>query len=197
MASTLETQVLIVGAGPVGLTLAMDLAWRGVDVIVAERRPAGAAPNVKCSQISARSMEIFRRLGIARTLRETGLPADYPNDVVSCTTVTGMELSRVPIPSRGERFGAPQGPDTWWPTPEPPHRINQIFFEPVLFAHARSQPRIRILDHTDVESFTRTQTASWRLPAISRAASRCRSPPRIWSAAMARDRRFARRSEPT
>jgi 2-polyprenyl-6-methoxyphenol hydroxylase-like FAD-dependent oxidoreductase len=154
MNSMLETQVLIVGAGPVGLTLAIDLAWRGVDVIVAERRPAGATPNVKCSQISARSMEIFRRLGIARRLRKTGLPADYPNDVVSCTTVTGIELSRVPIPSRGERFSNPQGPDTGWPTPEPPHRINQIFFEPVLFAHARSQPRIRILDHTEVERFT-------------------------------------------
>ena len=38
MKSTLDTQVLIVGAGPVGMTLALDLAWRGVDVIVAERR---------------------------------------------------------------------------------------------------------------------------------------------------------------
>jgi 2-polyprenyl-6-methoxyphenol hydroxylase-like FAD-dependent oxidoreductase len=35
----MRTRVLIVGGGPVGLTLAMDLAWRGIDVIVAERRP--------------------------------------------------------------------------------------------------------------------------------------------------------------
>lgn len=153
MKSTLDTQVLIVGAGPVGMTLALDLAWRGVDVIVAERREAGAPPNVKCSQISARSMEIFRRLGVAAKLRQTGLPADYPNDVVSCTSVTGIELSRVPIPSRGERAGTPRGPDTGWPTPEPPHRINQTFFEPVLFAHLRAQPRIRVLNRTDVESF--------------------------------------------
>jgi 2-polyprenyl-6-methoxyphenol hydroxylase-like FAD-dependent oxidoreductase len=151
---TLETTVLIVGAGPVGLTLAMDLASRGVDVIVAERRRANDPPSVKCSQISARSMEVFRRLGIARTLRETGLPADYPNDVVSCTTVTGIELARVPIPSRAERFGGPTGPDTGWPTPEPPHRINQIFFEPVLLAHARSQPRIRLFNAIEVEGFS-------------------------------------------
>jgi 2-polyprenyl-6-methoxyphenol hydroxylase-like FAD-dependent oxidoreductase len=154
MKPTLETQVLIVGAGPVGMTLALDLAWRGVDVIVAERRPAGAPPNVKCSQISARSMEIFRRLGVAGKLRQTGLPPDYANDVVSCTSVTGIELSRVPIPSRAERAGTPHGPDTGWPTPEPPHRINQTFFEPVLFAHLRAQPRIRILNRTDVESFS-------------------------------------------
>jgi 2-polyprenyl-6-methoxyphenol hydroxylase-like FAD-dependent oxidoreductase len=81
---SLETEVLIVGAGPVGLTLALDLAWRGIEVIVVERRRMTDVPNVKCSQISSRSMEVFRRLGIARRLRETGLPADYPNDVVSC-----------------------------------------------------------------------------------------------------------------
>ena len=62
----IETSVLIVGAGPVGLTLAIDLAWRGIDVTVAELRRAGEPPSVKCNQISARSMEIFRRLGIAR-----------------------------------------------------------------------------------------------------------------------------------
>jgi 2-polyprenyl-6-methoxyphenol hydroxylase-like FAD-dependent oxidoreductase len=154
MSSAIETGVLIVGAGPVGLTLAIDLAWRGIDVTVAELRPPGEPPSVRCNQISARSMEIFRRLGLARKLREVGLPADYPHDIVSRTTVTGIELSRVTIPSRAERYTATEGPDTWWPTPEPPHRVNQTYFEPVLFAHAASQPRIRILNRTAVENFT-------------------------------------------
>jgi hypothetical protein len=70
-------------------------------------------------------MEIFRRLGVARTVREAGLPPDYPNDVVFRTTATGIELARIPIPCRAERYTATGGPDTWWPTPEPPHRINQ------------------------------------------------------------------------
>jgi 2-polyprenyl-6-methoxyphenol hydroxylase-like FAD-dependent oxidoreductase len=43
-----ETQVLIVGAGPVGLTLALDLAQRGIDVTVIERRRRGEAPEPKC-----------------------------------------------------------------------------------------------------------------------------------------------------
>ena len=143
--------MLIVGGGPVGLTLAMDLAWRGIDVVVAERRPPNDPPNVKCGQIGARSMEIFRRLGVADKLRSIGLPADYPNDIVSATSVTGIELSRVLIPARGAR-GTPAaaGPDTTWPTPEHTHRCNQKFFEPVLFAHAAEQPRIRILHHTEI-----------------------------------------------
>lgn len=157
MNRAIETQVLIVGAGPVGLTLAMDLAWRGVDVTVAELRNAGEPPSVKCNQVSARSMEIFRRLGLAGKVRDAGLPADYPNDVVSRTTMTGIELSRVTIPSRAERYTATGGPDTWWPTPEPPHRINQIYLEPVLFAHAASQSRIRILNRTAVKTFTQEE----------------------------------------
>src|ERR1044071_5368084 len=151
----MRTRVLIVGGGPVGLTLAMDLAWRGIDVMVAERRPPGDPPNVKCGQIGARSMETFRRLGVAEKLRGIGLPADYPNDIVSATTVTGIELSRIPIPARGAR-GTPEaaGPDTVWPTPEHTHRCNQQFFEPLLFMHAAEQPRIVILHRTEVTELT-------------------------------------------
>jgi len=151
----MRTRVLIVGGGPVGLTLAMDMAWRGIDVVLAERRPANDPPNVKCGQIGARSMEVFRRLGLADKLRGIGLPADYSNDIVSATSVTGIELSRVPIPARGVR-GTPAaaGPDTLWATPEHTHRCNQQFFEPVLFAHAAEQPRIRILHRTEITDLT-------------------------------------------
>ena len=103
-------RVLIVGSGPVGLTLAMDLAWRGIDVIVAERRPPNDPPNVKCGQIGARSMEVFRRLGVAEKLRGIGLPADYPHDVVYRTSFLGRELSRIKIPSRAERYTSKDGP---------------------------------------------------------------------------------------
>jgi 2-polyprenyl-6-methoxyphenol hydroxylase-like FAD-dependent oxidoreductase len=99
-------------------------------------------------------MEIFRRLGIAKEVRALGLPADYANDVVSCISATGTELSRIRIPARGERFTDVQGGDTWWPTPEAPHRINQTYLEPFLFAYAASQPRIRMLNRTQVESFS-------------------------------------------
>ncbi len=88
-----------------------------------------------------------------RKLRDAGLPADFPNDGAYRTSTTGVELSRIPIPCRRDRYTATSGPDTWWPTPEPPHRINQIYMEPVLFAHAREMPRVTLLNRTSVESF--------------------------------------------
>ena len=149
----IETQVLIVGAGPVGLTAAMDLASRGINVVVAEIRRAGEPPNVKCNHVSARSMEVFRRLGIVRRVRDGGLPADFPNDCAYRTAVVGRELTRIPIPCRADRYTATEGPDTGWPTPEPPHRINQIYLEPILFACAQERPQIRILNRVRVEHF--------------------------------------------
>ena len=52
----------------------MDLAGRGVKVVVAETRRCAEPPNVKCNHVSARTMEQFRRLGVAHKLRATGLP---------------------------------------------------------------------------------------------------------------------------
>jgi 2-polyprenyl-6-methoxyphenol hydroxylase-like FAD-dependent oxidoreductase len=146
-----QADVLIVGAGPVGLTLAIDLAWRGVNVTVVETRAAAAPPEPKCNHVAARTMEIFRRLGLAEKVRNAGLPADYPHDIVYRTSFTGQELTRIPIPCRRDRFTVKDGPDCNWPTPEPPHRINQIFLEPILFEHAVAQPRIRIINRTSIE----------------------------------------------
>ncbi len=110
MSNRNDADVLIVGAGPVGLTLAIDLAQRGVSVTVAEMRVAGEPPVGRSNVVSARSMEAFRRLGIARAVREAGLPADYPHDVAIRTSATGFENGRVKILCRAERYTAKDGP---------------------------------------------------------------------------------------
>jgi 2-polyprenyl-6-methoxyphenol hydroxylase-like FAD-dependent oxidoreductase len=150
---SLEAQVLVVGAGPVGLCLAIDLARRGVDVLVAETRSRLEAPNVKSNHVAARTMEIFRRLGVATDVRSAGLPDDYPNDVAYRTSFLGEELARIRIPSRRDRFTVTDGPDGGWPTPEPPHRINQIFLEPILFRHAEATRGLRIANRLRVDDF--------------------------------------------
>jgi len=155
-----ESDVLIVGAGPVGLTLAIDLAWRGIDVTVVETRARAAPPDPKCNHVAARTMEIFRRLGLSEKVRNAGLPADYPHDISYRTTFTGQELTRIRIPCRRDRFTTKDGPDCNWPTPEPPHRINQIFLEPILFEHAAARPRIRIINRTSVEDVVVEDTSA-------------------------------------
>ena len=157
MNKSFSADVIIVGAGPVGLTLATDLSQRGISAIILERRTFKEPPSVKCNHVSARSMEQFRRLGVASKLRNTGLPPDFPNDVVFGTSMTGIELTRIRIPGRATRFTDTSGPDGWWPTPEPPHRINQIYLEPILLEHASAEPNVTLLNRVEMTSFSQDE----------------------------------------
>ena len=68
-----ETFALVVGGGPVGLTAAIELAWRSVPTtLVTDKLDTARHPT--CNNTNARSMEHFRRLGIANELRSEGLP---------------------------------------------------------------------------------------------------------------------------
>jgi 2-polyprenyl-6-methoxyphenol hydroxylase-like FAD-dependent oxidoreductase len=147
-------QVLVVGAGPVGLVAGIDLAQRGIDVIVVDRRVSFDPLTVRCNHISSRSMEVFRRLGIADRVRAGGFDDQFPHDVSIRTTLTGSEMGRIPIPGRAGRRRGDPGIDTWWPTAEPPHRMNQIFLEPILQAVAEATPGLRLQFDRDATGIT-------------------------------------------
>ena len=157
MTGTPDADVLIIGAGPVGLLAALDLSSRGVSAVVVETRDFLEPPNVKCNHVASRTMESLRRLGIAAEVRAAGLPSAYPQDVAFRTSLTGAELSRIPIPASGERYTATVGPDTTWATPEPPHRINQTFLEPILARHAAAAPGVTLLNRTRFHSFVQDE----------------------------------------
>ncbi|MFE3190251.1 FAD-dependent monooxygenase [Nocardia sp. NPDC059240] len=72
----MRTSVLIVGGGPVGLTLSILLSRMGIDHRVIEARTE-PSPHPKARGISARSMEIFRRVGLEAEIRAAGLPAEH------------------------------------------------------------------------------------------------------------------------
>ncbi len=67
--------------------------------------------------------------------------------------MTGPEIARIPIPSRGDRYTSVDGVDSGWPTPEPPHRINQIFMEPIMFEFAWATPGLTILNRVRFDRF--------------------------------------------
>src|SRR5512137_2940992 len=94
----MDTQVLIVGAGPTGLTLAVDLGLRGVRCTVIEQKQA---PQFlpKMERCNARTLEIYRRMGIADRIRAAGLPADCPMDVFIVLSLVEPPLLHLPYPS--------------------------------------------------------------------------------------------------
>jgi 2-polyprenyl-6-methoxyphenol hydroxylase-like FAD-dependent oxidoreductase len=158
MTGAVQTPVFIAGCGPVGLCLAIDLAMRGVEVVIVDTRQPREIPTVRCNHVSSRTMEAFRRMGIADHVRSAGLPDDFPNDIVFRPIATREAFGRIPIPGRQGRQIGSDGPDGWWPTPEPPHRCNQIYFEPLLFDRAAAMPQITILSRTRLDSFEQDET---------------------------------------
>src|SRR5580700_10635757 len=93
-----ETQVLIVGAGPVGLTLALDLGRRGVRSTLIERNTT-SIQLPKMERCNARTMEIYRRLGVAEQIRDAGLPRDAPMDVFLAPSMAEQPIAHLPYPS--------------------------------------------------------------------------------------------------
>lgn len=135
--------VLIAGAGPVGMTLALDLASHGVEATLLEAA-ATTTDNPRCNTTNARSMEYYRRLGIADAIRRAGLPAAHATDVVYVTSIAGGELTRFRFSSSAEILDRTAPEFAAWATPEPQHRISQIFLEPILARAVDDEPRLTL-----------------------------------------------------
>lgn len=149
--------VLVVGAGPVGLVAGVDLAQRGIDVVVVDQRASVDPLTVRCNHISARSMEVFRKLGFSAAVRGAGFRDDFPHDAAFRTTMLGKEFARIKIPGRKGRLTGEDGPDTWWPTAEPPHRLNQIFLEPIMLTVARDTAGLALVLDRRLAEFVQTE----------------------------------------
>ena len=146
-----RTKVLIAGAGPVGLSLAIELGLRGIDCIIAERGD-GVLRVPRMSSVSSRGMEFCRRWGIAEKVRYAVWSRTHPFDFVYVSTMVGEELARFRIPSYREQEGklaySPEGAAT----------CPQIYFDPILAEKAKSVPRVSVRYETRLESFEQDET---------------------------------------
>lgn len=142
---SLHAKVLIVGGGPVGLSLAIELGTNGIDTLLIDRRD-GSTPLPRMNGVNARSMELCRRWGIAQRVRDAGFPRDYPVRMLIATSVRGHEFSRF---DRGSALTRP--PSTT--TPEPFQRCPQTWFDPILRAHAETLPSNAVRYQTRLDDF--------------------------------------------
>jgi 2-polyprenyl-6-methoxyphenol hydroxylase-like FAD-dependent oxidoreductase len=150
-----DTQVLIVGAGPVGLTLAVDLGLRGVRCTLIEQKEA---PQFlpKMERCNARTMEIFRRMGLADRIRAAGLPAQCPMDVFIVTSIVELPLLHLPYPSVADaKKEIAASTDAALPL-EPYQLISQYTLEPFLKSVAEKLPTVTVRYGTEFLDFAET-----------------------------------------
>lgn len=141
----MKTPVLIIGAGPIGLALAGDLGFRGVDCLLIERTD-GAVLQPKMDMVGIRTMEFCRRWGIVPWVESAGYNRDYPQDCAWVTTLSGYEFGRERFPSPKDEKCPPQ-------SPQKRERCPQNFFDPVLRRFAGQFPGVTLAYNTELVSF--------------------------------------------
>jgi 2-polyprenyl-6-methoxyphenol hydroxylase-like FAD-dependent oxidoreductase len=132
----IDTEVLVVGAGPVGLSLAGDLGWRGHRCVVIERGD-GVLGQPKMDQVGIRTMEFCRRWGLVADVEASPYNRDRPQDNVYLTALGGWELGRERMPSMGADRPPPY-------SPQKRERCPQNMFDPILQGFARSHESVQL-----------------------------------------------------
>ena len=138
-------EVLIVGAGPVGLALAGDMGWRGRRVLIVELSD-GAIHQPKMDLVGIRTMEYCRRWGLVEAVERSQYVRDYPQDNVYLTGLNAYELGRQQMPSMAEDRPPPE-------SPQKRERCPQNMFDPILRDFAAKQASVKMLYRHELVSF--------------------------------------------
>jgi 2-polyprenyl-6-methoxyphenol hydroxylase-like FAD-dependent oxidoreductase len=148
-----KCEILIVGAGPVGLTLAIDLGKRGIHCTLIEQKDA---PQFlpKMERANARTMEMYRRIGVAEPIRQAGLRGDCPMDVYVVLSLNEPPLLRLRYPSVDEARADGRLTNDGTGSLEPYQLISQYTLEPLLKKIAESLPTVTVRFGTEFISQT-------------------------------------------
>jgi 2-polyprenyl-6-methoxyphenol hydroxylase-like FAD-dependent oxidoreductase len=143
-----ETPVLIIGGGPVGLALAVDLGWRGIACVLLEQTD-GEIHTPKMNEVNVRTMEFCRRWGIANQVMNCPFPDDHPMDAVFVTSLGGYELARMERPARKRQTPGPLSPMSQ-------QICSQTWFDPILRQLAQSYSHVTLRHRCRLETFEAT-----------------------------------------
>ena len=139
----MDSDVLIVGAGPTGLTLAIDLGRHGVRCTLIEQK-AEPAFLPKMERINARTMEIYRRMGLAPKIRAAGLRPDCPMDVYIVLALDEPPLLHLQYPSVEDAQAQTRATNDGTLPLEPYQLISQYTLEPLLKSIAETMPSVAV-----------------------------------------------------
>lgn len=145
--------VIVVGAGPVGMTLAIDLGRRGVRTLLLEKDQA-TKQYPKMDRSNARTMEIYRRLGIAERVRSLGYPPDASMDVFIVTRLCDPPLATLHYPSVAEHRGRIAECIDGSEPLEPYQLVSQNDLEPLLKEVAESTPNVTVKFGCELKDFS-------------------------------------------
>src|SRR5882757_1131161 len=143
MTQTLETPVLIAGAGPTGLVLASVLSHYGINCVLVERN-THTTRFPKMDVTNGASMELLRRLDVDAELRRVGVAPEHSFDVIFAPGIDGPEITRWSLPSIDEEWATLRGsPDGTRPG-QPWQRCSQAIFEAVMMDRLQSAEQIDV-----------------------------------------------------
>ena len=131
---TADTDVLVVGAGPAGLTASALLAGYGVNAITVTKYP-GTADSPRAHITNQRTMEILRELGVEDAAMAVAMSQRQMGTQVFATSFAGMELARM------QTWGAGVDRRCEYEAASPSQMCNapQHLLEPVILGAARQR----------------------------------------------------------
>ena len=138
---TATYDVIVAGAGPVGLTLSIDLGRRGVRCLIIERSPT-TLPYPKMDRSNARTMEFYRRIGIADRVRAL---ATRPTTRWMCSQQQGLSdppIAVLKYPSVKPGSRSPIANGEW--LLEPYQLVSQNQLEPLLKEVAEATANVTV-----------------------------------------------------
>lgn len=161
MSNVIEVPVLVVGAGPVGLTMAVELSHYGVGSLVVERNQT-TTRHPKMDLTNGRCMDLFRRTGLADKIREAGVSQDSSYDIIWATDLKpgSHELHRFCYPGNRVEFWRRRNQNDGTLSLEAPLRVSQILIEPVIRSVAEACADVQVRFGHRLESFSQDKDGS-------------------------------------